>query len=221
MSLMVATLSYYAAGSPRFCRAEWRVGAPLSPDQADLVEQVVAHAETIGRLSNSRGRTIESLEETFTGIAELCSTVTLDYGAPRKGLRAVRSAPANAQPGLAHLFDLPDKVTDFNAGPFLSERSRVAFETPDAYLRDPVDVGDLPKSTGTTTRDEMLRLAGRWDKIGRLLVVAADDVDPADVSGVFGVLKKEGDERIRQIINRKRRNAREYHLERRSLAMPH
>jgi len=67
----------------------------------------------------------------------------------------------------------------------------------------------------------MLRLAGRWDKIGRLLVVAQGDVDPADVSGVFGVLKKEGDERIRQIINRKRRNAREYPLEGRSLGMPH
>ena len=104
-----------------------------------------------GRLSNSSGRTLATLTETFAGIAGLCTAMQLNYGEPRRGRRS-DDGPRGTTPeaGRADLFDLPDKVTDFDAAPFLCEASRTAFETPDAFLKDDADVGALPRSTGTT-----------------------------------------------------------------------
>ena len=89
VNMIIGTLSFYAAGAPRYCRPEWRCGAPLSPAQEDLTEQVLANVLSIsGRLSNSCGRTIATLTETFAGIAGLCKATQLNCGEPHRGRRS-------------------------------------------------------------------------------------------------------------------------------------
>ena len=46
-------------------------------------------------------------------------------------------------------------------------------------------MGGLLKSTGATSREELFRLAGRWDAINRFLVVGTTD-NASDASGICG-----------------------------------
>ena len=201
---------------------------PLSNEQTELVRFLTRMVESMGRSDeNDGGRTIQ---RTSSLVADLSAQVAelgcIPYARQRVGTRNVGEAGAvSMEPGIASQFDLPEHVVDFDAVPFLSAKSARAFARPDVMLKEEEEVGVLPKVQGSTTRPELLKLAGRWDAIGRLLVVPDEEVDGRDRAEVFGVIKKEGTAAdapvIRQIINRKRRNQRELGLRGRSLGMPH
>ena len=186
-----------------------------------MVDQMVKLVTAAGRPTGGSGRTIGGLRATFEQLLRgETQLALLPYGVPRgKGFAA--STGTTPEVGVADRFDLPSKVRDFDARPFLSDRVLAAFTDPSSCLRDDILDADLPRGGGTTTDEELLKLAARWEGINRVLVVPATAVDSRDQAGVFGVLKKEGETAIRQIINRKTRNAREYPLKGRSLAMPH
>ena len=79
--------------------------------------------------------------------------------------------------GEASNFDLPATVSDFHPQPFLSLRSREAYEKPDRILKHPEEIGALPHVAGTLSREELWKLMKRWDEIGRLTLVPAEEVD--------------------------------------------
>ena len=116
-------------------------------------------------------------------------------------------------PLIAACIDLPEKLLDFDPSPFLSSRSLDALLSPDNLL---MPDADLPPPIGRgrlADRKELLSLGKRWDTIGRCKLVKVSEVDERDVGDVFPVPKSgapfPADGVDRQIIDRRRRNARE------------
>ena len=127
----------------------------------------------VGRPSvDGSGRTITRIASSIAALSRTIADLQcVPYARLREGGRAATTEVSTpVAEGIANLFDLPAAVTNFDARPFLCDRSRRAFWHPDAELRYDADTMPLPKVTGTTSRSELLLLAGRWDKIGRLLV---------------------------------------------------
>ena len=100
--------------------------------------------------------------------------------------------------------------------------------TPDAFLKDDFYVDDDADSLPVgklADPGELLKLARRWDQVGRVTLFRRADIDPRDIADCFPVLKEgtgfPGDGIDRQIIDRRRRNAREKRLQTGSKTMPH
>lgn len=172
------------------------------------------------------GRTIHRTEARLEDIAQQVAVLAcVPFSRVRvESRRSGEQGSTAVEEGVAKQFDLPDHTTDFGPRPYLSRRTAEAHLFPDRWLREEEDEVPLPRVHHTTGRRELLRLAERWDRINRLLVVRAADADARDCPEVFGVLKKQGDDGakvIRHIFHRKRRNLRESLLHGATLGMPH
>ena len=93
---------------------------------------------------------------------------------------------------------------------FLKDEAEVSVDLPLGKLADP---------------QELFKLAQRWDKVHRVVLFKADEIDPLDLADCFPVPKDglpfplPGTDR--QILDRRRRNGREERVISGSKTMPH
>jgi hypothetical protein len=107
-----------------------------------------------------------------------------------------------------------------------SLRSAVCLNTPDAFLKPEGEEEEETLAIGKlASPEELLKLARRWDAVGRVALFRKCDIDERDISDCFPVLKEghgHPDPGVdRQIIDRRRRNQREERLITGSQHMPH
>ena len=126
---------------------------------------------------------------------------------------------AKALPVVAERLSLPLKVSDFDPTPFLSFWFKEVFEHSVSYLKSPEDIPGPIRIKGTASREELLRVFDKWDKLGRLFICRADEVSKEDRCEIFAVAKDA--EKDRQILYRKRRNKREIYLTGALKDLPH
>ena len=119
---------------------------------------------------------------------------------------------------------LPSSLRNFEPKPFLSHRSYLCLTTPDLFLKDEADVSvDFPVGK-LADPQELFKLAQRWDKVHRVVLFKADEIDSLDIADCFPVPKDglpyplPGTDR--QILDRRRRNGREERVISRSKTMP-
>ena len=82
------------------------------------------------------------------------------------------------EPLVADRVDLPEALTLFDPLSFLCARSRVALEEPSRLLLPAEHITKKLPPGRLATKAELLKLAVRWDKTGKLYVAAYDEVDP-------------------------------------------
>ena len=116
-------------------------------------------------------------------------------------------------PLISDRIDLPDILSEFDPKPFLSPASFAGLTCPDSLLIPDDELGPTLPRGKLASRGELLKLGRRWDLISRCALVRREEVDSRDIADVFPVAKSgephPGVGVDRQIIDRRRRNARE------------
>ena len=78
----------------------------------------------------------------------------------------------------------------FDPTPFLTDPvAQKAFLDPDVLRRPVADWPRLPRAKVHADRQEVFRLAEKWDKLGACQLVLAEKVDPQEAVGIFAVPK--------------------------------
>ena len=130
-----------------------------------MVDFLMEVASAVGRpTSEGSGRTVQRIDGGLESLqASLEDLSCVPYARPRCGRRLAAECTTEVLEGIAEKFDLPEHIFEFDARPFLQERTREAFWDPASMLRDDADEVELPRVTGTTSPEELLKLAGRWE----------------------------------------------------------
>ena len=134
---------------------------------------------------------------------------------------------AGGRPGplVADRIDFPTSLGTFDAEPFRCAESYLALVKPDCQLLPDDEV--LPPTPMGKLADpiELVKLAQRWDAVKCLVLLPASAVDSRDIADCFPVLKSGSPFPSagvdRQILDRRRRNARERRIVSGSRLMPH
>ncbi|CAE7447660.1 unnamed protein product [Symbiodinium natans] len=136
------------------------------------------------------------------------------------GVRRERAFTATqALPVVSSRLSLPEHVQNFDPTPYLSPTFRHVYESPGDFLKAEEEMPPPIRVRGTASRQELLKVFERWDKLGRLYICHEKEVSPLDRCEIFAVAKDV--DRDRQILHRKRRNMRERHLVGASKDLPH
>lgn len=225
-NIIISALSYHASGL-QVAPPRGREGEVLNSQQLAMVRHVAKLVGSVVRLADSEagcgsrlpvaGDHLQSMREQLSAVDDL------PYSNVKRRTEGLSSggdfSATKALPVVADRLSLPSKVSDFDPTPFLSSQFREVFEHPDSYLKSPGDMPEPIRIKGTASREELLRVFDKWDKLGRLFVCRADEVSREDRCEIFAVAKDE--EKDRQILHRKRRNKREIHLTGASKDLPH
>ena len=234
INIMCCTLSHIAVGFPRVALNGGRVGAPLNTSQRGLVSVCASRILSMRRVlttcdsSASLIRLSEAGDDMMSCMSalELVPYARLRSRTPEPGQPLGGGTADGGRPGplIASRIDLPDKVGEFDPGPFLSELSMQGLMEPDSLLIPDEELGPgLPKGR-LASREELYELGRRWDSIDKCKLVKATEIDERDLADVFPVIKsglphpRPGIDR--QIIDRRRRNARERRVVTGSKLMP-
>lgn len=225
-NVVVTALSYHASGL-QVAPPRGRVGCSLNSQQSAMVRHVSKLVGSVVRLADSEagcGSRMPAAGDHLQSMREQLSAVdVLPYSKVMRRVEGVSSGgdfnATKALPVVAERLSLPSKVSDFDPTPFLSSQFKEVFEHPDSYLKSPEDMPGPIRIKGTASREELLRVFDKWDKLGRLFICRADEVSKEDRCEIFAVAKDA--EKDRQILHRKRRNKREIHLTGASKDLPH
>ena len=225
-NVVVTALSYHASGL-QVAPPRGRVGCSLNSQQSAMVQHVSKLVGSVVRLADSEagcGSRMPAAGDHLQSMREQLSAVdVLPYSKVMRRVEGVSSGgdfnATKALPVVAERLSLPSKVSDFDPTPFLSSQFKEVFEHPDSYLKSPEDMPGPIRIKGTASREELLRVFDKWDKLGRLFICRADEVSKEDRCEIFAVAKDA--EKDRQILHRKRRNKREIHLTGASKDLPH
>ena len=225
-NLMVCALSHQALGvqvAPERGRRECK----LNQAQEEMVHFLLKLSRSMVRLGTSESGCGLRLPAVGTHLSELRSELdaldSLPYARHKRQFgessQGAAFAATKALPVVADRLSLPDQVENFDPRPYLSEKFRTIFEDPDTLLKTPEDMPPPIHIKGTASRTELLKVFARWDQLGRLFVCKTDEVNFLDRCELFAVAKDV--DRDRQILHRKRRNRREYHVVGESRNLPH
>ncbi len=182
-------------------------------------------------LARGRGK-ITQAWETLDQVCELVDA--LEHASSKYG-RDVAADGAYAQVGRAHdppetlltdLTALPERGAFIDPRPYLSAGERLAYSDPNVLLPAAGEAA-LPPFVGRPCRrlppEELPRFCARLDAAGMLVLVREGDV--ADVGGMFGVRKEWSSElgawKLRAVLDRRPRNARERWLPLDMASFPH
>ena len=225
-NLMVCALSHQAVGC-EIAPLRGRCGVELNVSQTKMVEHLSSLASSLvrhGASSSSCGLRMPATSDRLSRLREqLGECVDLPYAKAVREFRPKNGDSAftatQALPVIAERLSLPEQVTDFDPRPYLSEVFRQVYENPDDFLKPESEMPDSIRTKGTASREEFLKVMGRWDQLGRLFVCKASEVNPEDRCELFAVAKDQ--DKDRQILHRKKRNRREIHLPGASRFLPH
>ena len=125
----------------------------------------------------------------------------------------------------ADRIDFPTELTGFDPRPFLSPESAAGFWDPDTLLLPEEDRPPAPEVRRRTPARELVALARRWDAVGKVVLGLPGEVDPSDAAEVWPVVKPglpfPAPGVDRQILDRRRRNAKERRVVTGSRFLPH
>ena len=224
VNLMVCALSSEAL-QVEVAPLRGRRGCSLNRAQHDMVSFLKTLASSVVCLGSkdpscglrlpSTARGLEQLRERLSSFEEL------PYASRSRAFGVNKRAGVFTQPlpVVAERLSLPEKVSDFDPRPYLSETFRRIYEDPNEFLKTPEEMPEAIKIKGTATRKELLKVFARWDGLGRLFICKGSEVSQEDRCELFAVSKDQ--EKDRQILHRKRRNRREVHVTGASKDLPH
>ena len=204
-----------------------RAGVPLSSDQWDMVKFLRSLAVSVvrhGSDGSSCGLRMPATADRLSRLRlQLDVFAQLPYSRQERKfearLRDSSFAATQALPVIAERLSLPTEVSDFDPMPYLSRKFQRIFEDPNVILKPPEELPAPIHVKGTATRSELLKVFSLWDGLGRLFVCRSDEVSVEDRCELFAVAKDA--DKDRQILHRKRRNLREYHVAGASRDLPH
>lgn len=204
-----------------------RVGVPLSSDQREMVKFLRSLAVSVVRHGSDESSCGLRMPATADRLSRL--RMQLDVFARLPYARQERKFEARLQdtsfsatqalPVIAERLSLPTEVSDFDPLPYLSKRFQRIYEDPDVILKPPEELPPPIHVKGTATRSELLKVFSLWDNLGRLYVCKSSQVSVEDRCELFAVAKDS--DKDRQILHRKRRNLREFHVAGASRDLPH
>ena len=237
---MVCALSHVALGFAVVSPVGGKSGSRLSSRQLELCSTVQLRVQSMRRLlckeSVSGPGLTRLMGELGSLSGELCALELVPYSRLRvtDGHFAVARATgpsgrpgAGGRPGplIADRIDFPSSLGNFNAEPFLCAESYMALVRPDCLLLPDDDLAPIKPMGKMASPEELVKLARRWDAVGSLVLLPASSIDSRDIADCFPVLKSGGqfpEEGVdRQILDRRRRNARERRIVSGSRFMPH
>ena len=230
---IVATLSHLALGRAVVAPPHARAGAPLSPAQEaiwqDVYDRVWVFLREVRAVDGGA-----KLEKAELEVAELEKLLAAEINA-RDGYGDADGISGmllghdieRVAPLIAENVALPSKGGFFDPREFLVDADvRESYEDPDILLEGGDASGEpasrtVPRGGGLSTA-ELVNLCVLLDRAGILLLVPAEEAE--DISQVFGQRKKYDPSRaawiLRLLFDRRRRNARERHLCAASRDMP-
>ena len=225
-NLMVCALSHQAIGC-EIAPLRGRCGVELNASQTKMVEHLSALASSLvrhGAGGSSCGLRMPATGDRLSRLREqLGECADIPYARAAREFKARNGDSAftatQALPVIADRLSLPEQVTDFDPRPYLSDVFRQVYENPDDFLKPEGEMPEPIRTKGTASREEFLKVMGRWDQLGRLFVCKASDVNSEDRCELFSVAKDQ--DKDRQILHRKKRNRREIHLPGASRFLPH
>lgn len=223
---MVCALSHQALGV-KVAPARGRSGVPLNVAQREMTDFLLKLSRSMVRLSSPElgcGLRLPAVKDHLNQLrSELSACDVLPYARSKRSFGEKSSdaafAATKALPVVAERLSLPSQVSNFDPRPYLSEKFREIYENPDVILKAPEDMPPPMHIKGTATRAELLKVFSRWDVLDRLFVCRSDEVCSLDRCELFAVAKDM--DKDRQILHRKRRNKREYHVVGESRNLPH
>ena len=208
VNLQVCAINFTFLGGPPCCPSQGCRGV-LSVEQDKWVKGLWRRARSLCRLVgdltgcgskiNDVQFSLDSLEAGFVSLSELV------YGAIKQGSKSSTEGPGSSPvvPTVASKVAFPEVLADFDPSPFLPEPYLTAFTSPNLILRDlPPPQSMLPM---TSPRTALWHLMHRWDAVNRF-TLALECEAPILVRSNFFCLKKPDGE-LRQIIDRRPRNA--------------
>ena len=233
VNFCVASLSHIALGFPWKAPVGGRVGLSLNSAQTGLVAMVTGRIRSMGRFltKSERGPSMEKLVQAGDSMSECIRAIEL---IPYSRLRTKSPGPSSMGTGLAcgsrpgplvaDRIDFPSDLSMFDPRPFLSEASIEGLYKPDSLLKDDSELDRTIPRGRMATRKELFKLGLKWDRVGKAALMRAADIDERDIADIFPVAKSgeafPGPGVDRQIIDRRRRNARERRVVTGSRDMP-
>ena len=204
-----------------------RVGVPLSSDQREMVKFLRSLAVSVvrhGSDGSSCGLRMPATADRLSRLRmQLDVFARLPYARQERKFEArlqdTSFSATQALPVIAERLSLPTEVSDFDPLPYLSKKFQRIYEDPDVILKPPEELPPPIHVKGTATRSELLKVFSLWDNLGRLYVCKSSQVSVEDRCELFAVAKDS--DKDRQILHRKRRNLREFHVAGASRDLPH
>ena len=226
VNLVAVTLSHISQGFTGLANNGGRSGAPLNRLQEAMVTTITTRVKSMRRFLNKSdcGASLERLAAAGDTVTKCMGAIEIiPYGRLRQRAQEPRAMAeqgvggfaGGARPGpmIAARIDIPGVLSLFDMEGLLSPESLEGLERPDSLLIPDEDLPPpLPRGKMVSKR-ELFLLGKRWDQIDKARLVLASDIDERDIADLFPVLKsgrpwpEEGVDR--QIIDRRRRNARE------------
>ena len=181
INMMVCSLSHLHLGFAMETPQRGRTGQHLGTEQLALVNECMDRVNSFCRLLKEGARqTLTNAEGVLSEMMQ--SLVSLDivpYCRTRSSATfSAGPAVGRPPPGLGRhelvvdMVGFPDTIIPFDPCPYLCEDSKLADNDP-THLEKPEDSWGPAPATFSAPVGEVVRLAHRWDKVGRLAVFPA------------------------------------------------
>ena len=211
VNLQVAALNFLHGKDGRWC-----FGTPLNFHQQNVIDNLLVRARSLSRLGRTDflrcGSKVAGAADELAALQVLLqSCEDFPYGV-NANVSSKRNSDGTTlvQPTVAAKVAFPSTLQGFDPLPFLSEGSKLAYHKPSSLLgwRDLKPVRMMPPDCmSVASRSELLALGRRWDEVNRLVLALPEEIDLQDRCNLFCISKPDGE--LRQIIDRRPRNARE------------
>ena len=233
VNIICCSISHVRLGYACAAPEEGKVGAPVGISQQTVVDAAWRRVRSMCRRLTKGGARGAGLERLLGEVgnlgSELCAVDSIPYSRLRaqdtqsgfvleKGPSKRNGLASRPGPLVSDRIDFPEELQDFRGDPFISARSVVCLNDPDAFLIPDEEVAEdneLPIG-GLADPEELFKLGARWDRVGRVMLYRQSEIDTRDIADCFPVLKEGGNFPApgidRQIIDRRRRNMRERRL---------
>lgn len=211
VNLQVASLNFLNGRG-----GEWAFGIPLNLQQSNVVDNLVLRARSLSRLGRddflgcgskvaTAATELDALQVLFSDAEDLPYGVSSFVSTKRED-----SVAAVVEPLVASKVAFPSTLQGFDPLPYLGETSKLAYHHPSSLLGWKEELSTKmmsPDAVSKETRRELHLLGRRWDDVDRLTLALFSEIDVRDRCNLFCIAKPDGE--LRQIIDRRPRNARE------------
>ena len=199
-------------GKKRRCPPEAKTGGFLNEGQQHMVQTLMLRLRSMSRLADAEagcgvrlrrlGGLLAQLQQQLMHVDIVPYTSKkVTHGLKESGVRGA----APPVPLLAEKVAFPSELRGFDPKPFLPPMFCKAFDSPDSLVQPQDRWRNKPRLRAFAKRTELHKLGMRWDKVCRLALALPQEVQQDLRSEVFCLHK--GDGELRQIIDRRRRNA--------------